>query len=354
MSITIRGDFDGGNPQQRDRIIRLSEKEFIVYPFSEDEDPNYKFRMDLKIQNSAQSARTVSLTVDWQTEKYMEYRDYIYVNRFGGEDWHFHPAKIQKTKSIHDLPVGPGESYLCLHPRYNYEDYLNFVGSIPESGFVEKDLLGLSQEGREIWCFKISDSHDKRKSNILGVARIHPYETSGSYCAEGIIGAYADPTEKMKRVLEKYNIYIVPMISPDGVYHGFGKLTSWAGVDLSKQVEEKDASSVLLKSLIDTIKPSVYMEFHNWMFKDSDGIFYLNAINSYRFIVRMPSQTRYGKNWKPMLRRKIFSFFPTGFKKYCKEKYRSICVCFEYPWFNRDIPAMRKLGASTLSAISRL
>jgi hypothetical protein len=68
----------------------------------------------------------------------------------------------------------------------------------------------------------------------------------------------------------------------------------------------------------------------------------------------MPSQKKYGKVWKPMLRRKLFSLSPLGFKKYCKDRYQSICACVEYPWFLRDINAMKEMGRSTIHAMSKL
>jgi Zinc carboxypeptidase len=354
MSLIIDGNFDGGNPKEKDRIVQNSANEIIVYPFSEDDDPNYKFRLDLKIQNPTQSAKNISLTVDWQTERYMEYRDYIFLKNPLKEEWSFIPGRVAGTKSLIELSLKPGESYLCLHPSYSYEDYLRFIESVQETEVLKKYFLGDSREGRKIWAIKISDPLAPAKENMVVVARVHPYETSGSYCAEGIVESYRHPLAQEMEVLKKYNIYLIPMISPDGVYHGFGKLTSWQGVDLSKNMDGNDPSCVLLKNLIDALKPAVYMEFHNWMFKNTDGIYYLSAMNSYRFIRWMPSQKKYEKVWKPMLHRKILSMSPLGFKKYCKDRYQSICACFEYPWFMRDLQAMKAMGRSTILAISKL
>jgi hypothetical protein len=354
MSIIISGDFDGGNPQQKDRIVRHGEKEFIVYPFSEDDDPNYKFRMDLKVSNTAQSARNVSITVDWQVEKYMELRDFFFLRNPVEEYWHFHPAEVSGTESFMIFQLMPGESYLCLHPKYNFYDYHRFIGSVEETEWIRKRLLGKSREGREIWGFSISDPKKKAPGNLVVVSRVHPYETAGSYCVEGIVEACSQPSDHLKAVLEKYNLHIIPMISPDGVYHGFGKLTSWNGVDLSKNIDMNDPSCGLLKNLIDEVKPDKYLEFHNWMFKDIDGIYFLGAFQSMKFVLGMPSQKKNGKIWKPMLKRKIFSLPSAGFKKYCKENYGSICACLEFPWFGRNIADMKMLGTQTIIALSRV
>jgi hypothetical protein len=111
-------------------------------------------------------------------------------------------------------------------PKYNYDDYLHFIHGLDESETVKKRLLGVSREGREVWMVKISHPERPARKNLLAVARIHPYETSGSYCAEGILDAIRRPSAMAMDILARYNLYIVPMISPDGVFHGYGKLTT--------------------------------------------------------------------------------------------------------------------------------
>jgi hypothetical protein len=354
MPLRIDGDFDGGNPKGEEDIVRQGENGFVVYPFSEDGDPNYKFRLDLKVRNEAPHARKISVTVDWRTHEYMKYRDYVFLKNPGDEAWNFLPGKIDGTKTFLELELKPGESYLCMHPGYNYEDYLKMIESVRKTECMEKFLLGDSREGRKIWAIRISDPRRPARKNMVVVARVHPYETAGSYCAEGIVESFRDPSGYGMEILKRYNVFLLPMISPDGVYHGFGKLTSREGVDLSKNVDGKDASCALLKDLVDGLKPKIYMEFHNWMFKDTDGIYFLNAMNGWRFIRKMPSQKEYGKVWKPILRRRLFPASPFGFKKYCRETYGSLCACFEYPWFSRDIGAMKKMGINTVRAMSAL
>ncbi|MGZ8515803.1 MAG: M14 family zinc carboxypeptidase, partial [Chitinophagaceae bacterium] len=218
----------------------------------------------------------------------------------------------------------------------------------------KKSLLGVSREGREVWMVKIAHPERPARKNLLAVARIHPYETSGSYCAEGILDAFHRPSPITRDMLVRYNLYIVPMISPDGVFHGYGKLTTPGGIDLSKSLDMADASCVLLKALIDEVRPSVYVEFHNWMFKNVDGIYFMNYLQSRKFIRSMPSQDEFEKRWRPILRRKILSTPCFGFKKYCKENFHSVSVCLEYPWFGRSPEHVKTLGMHSIMALSKM
>ena len=350
----IRGDFDGGNPQSGEAILRRGEGEFTIHPFTEDGDPNYKFRMDLKISNTGKESRPISLTVDWETEAYMVHRDYCFLRDPGATGWRYLPAEVKKSCSLLDFPVLPGESYLCLHPKYNYDDYLQYMRGLEESEMVKKRLLGVSSEGREVWMVKISHPERPARKNLLAVARVHPYETSGSYCAEGILDAFRRPSAMTMDILVRYNLYVVPMISPDGVSQGYGKLTTPGGIDLSKTLDMADASCVLLKTVIDEIRPSIYVEFHNWMFKNVDGIYFMNYLQSRKFIRAMPPQEVFEKRWRAILRRKILSTPGFGFKKYCKENYRSVSVCLEYPWFGRSPADVKTLGLQSIVALSKM
>jgi hypothetical protein len=354
MSLRIIGNFDGGNPQSGNAILHRGEGEFTIHPFSEDGDPNYKFRMDLKIFNTGKESRPISLTVDWETDEFMVHRDYCFLREPGAEGWRYIPAEVKKVCSLLNFQILPGESYLCLHPKYNYDDYLHFIHGLDESETVKKRLLGVSREGREVWMVKISHPERPARKNLLAVARIHPYETSGSYCIEGILDSFRRPSAMAMEILIRCNLYIVPMISPDGVFHGYGKLTTPGGVDLSKTVDMADASCVLLKTLIDETRPSVYVEFHNWMFKDVDGIYFMNYLQSRKFIRSMPPQKVFEKRWRPILRRKILSTPCFGFKKYCKENFRSVSVCLEYPWFGRSPEHVKTLGMHSIMALSRM
>jgi len=355
-NIDITGSFDGGNPQDPDAIIQTGANAFTVIPFSEDNDSNYKFRLDLKVINHSSDRIKLHLNIDWQEPRFNHLRNYVYTKHTEDADWSYHRMHVNQTQAMGSIECRAGETYVCLHPKYNYGDYRRFVVGIPESDRIEKEKIGLTSEGRELWGVKInSDGNGKRP--IMMVARVHPYETSGSYCIEGIVDHFSKNLSPFPfHISPIYNlspIYLIPMANPDGVYNGLCKLTRPGGTDLSKTCDFTDSCARLLKSAIDKIQPWIYCEFHNWMWPDRDGIYYLNRLQARRFIRHMPPQDEFKKTWKVFLKKKWFAHPPHGFKRYCREEYNSLCLCVEYPWYLRGIEDMKKLGTHTLDSLSR-
>ena len=358
--ISISGNFDGGNPKDPNNIIQTAPNSFTIIPFSEDNDPNYKFRLDAKIINRSAVTRKVKIHIQWQEDTYNTLRDYVFLKN-AKSDWRYLPAHLNGTESVIELDFPPGETYLCLHPKYNYQDYVDFVSSVPESELIKKTLVGRTAEGRELWMIKLSTKQSPAKKKILLTARIHPYETAGSYCIEGIVDYFTNhnspfktQNSKLKIALSPFTFYLIPMANPDGVFHGLCKKTAITGIDLAKEMNSSEPTWAALKEVIDAVRPHIYCEIHNWMHKDSDGIYFLNWLQAKRFVKNMPSQESFGKRWRTMLRKKLFAISPLGFKKYCKEEFGSTCLCLEYPWFGRTVEDMKKLGIDTLMALTKM
>ena len=354
-SLQITGNFDGGNPKDQNSIIQNAPDTFNIYPYSEDNDPNYKFRLDIKAYNLSLHTRRINLIIDWNEPKFNHLRDYIYIKHETKSDWSYIKAKIDETQTLFSINLLSGETYLCLHPKYSYEDYSKFIQRIPETEFVSKEKIGVTSENRDVWLVKLSDNTAKPKKKIMVVSRIHPYETSGSFCAEGIVDYFLSKgSERLCDVFRDVAIHLLPMANPDGVYHGLCKLTAPDGIDLSKQIDTSDSNSALLLKCIDEVRPDVYCEFHNWMLHEFDGIYFLNWIKAKRFIRNLHSKKLFNKNWEIHLRKIFFSISPHGFKKYCRDKFGSICLCLEYPWRNRNIEDMKKMGIDSLMALTKI
>lgn len=354
--VILTGDFDGGNPKDAEAIVQTGERAFLIRPFSESGDPNYRFRLDVVASNTSCRTETIDLRILWEEPIYQAFRDYLWLKGPNDLDWKFKKGFIDGSSTSLSVELAPGDTYLCMHPKYSYEDYLRFIARVPTDDGVTKELIGRTAEGREIWCLHASLGVRGFHTRVLGVFRVHPYETAGSFCAEGIMECLDAIRRELQRKASEamVDLYLIPMANPDGVFNGYEKLTSVNGVDLSKVIDPSDSSSSAITTAIDRIKPHIYFEFHNWMHKDIDGIYHLNYWQCRKFMRLMPSQAHNRKKWRPMLRRRLFAEVPMGFKKYCRERYGSVVACFEYPWFGRTILDMKKLGADTVVALANM
>ncbi len=351
-TLSITGNFDGGNPKDPGSIVETGPNAFTIIPFSEDNDPNYKFRLDVKVINRSSETQRLDLTIDWQEPKFNYLRNYVYTRNAQDIEWTLHPMAVSSEITYSQIDLQPGENYLCLNPKYNYEDYVNFIHDIPETKILNKEKLGISPENRELWMVKINGNKSKPQKRIMIVSRIHPYETAGSYCMEGIVDYFTktDP-DALSASLRNITIYLMPMANLDGVYNGLCKLTRQEGVDLSKQVDNADPISYMIAKCINKVQPDIYCELHNWMFPDIDGIYFLNWVQARQFKKKISSQKPYKKRWKIFLRKKMFAISPIGFKKYCREKFNSTSFVLEFPWHYRRSSDMKKLGIDALKAL---
>ena len=352
--IHIIGDFDGGNPKDSESIIQNDERDFTIIPYSEDNDPNYKFRLDVQVKNNSEEIRKLHLSIDWMEPQFNHLRNYIYAKHKEEVDWTLYPMSAEDTGTRGDINVKPGVTHLCMHPKYNYKDYLDFIHCIPDDGGIQKIKIGETSEHREIYMIKISACNNKPQKKILIVSRIHPYETAGSYCIEGIINHFLNNFLRFTFHNSPFKIYLIPMANPDGVYKGLCKLSAPDGIDLSREISDSDSTSRLIRKAIDEIKPDIYCEFHNWMLHEYDGIYFLNWLMAKRFIRNLHSKKLFNKNWKIHLRRKVTSVKPHGFKKYCREKFGSICLCLEFPWRDRKIEDIKRIGVDSLMALTKV
>lgn len=354
MTLSITGDFDGGNPRASDSIIQTSQDAFTIFPYSEDGDPNYKFRLEVKVRNPSSKKQKLKLKIEWQDITYQYLRDYVYAKHEKDKNWQYISGDVHNGSTTLHLKVLPGNTYISMHPKYGYNDYLKLVRSIGVNRTIKKEMIGKTAEGRELWLLRIGDHKIQSRKRALLAARVHPYETAGSYCMEGIINYFSNHESPLTFDLSPFTVFLNPMANPDGVFNGLCKKTSVDGIDLAKEIEPSDVTWRVLREAMDSVRPDIYCEIHNWMHKDVDGIYFMNWRHVRRFTSAIPSQERHGKRWKVFLRKKFFSMKPHGFKLYCKEKFGSVCASLEYPWFSRSIEDMRNLGVSTLLALTKI
>ena len=66
-------------------------------------------------------------------------------------------------------------------------------------------------------------------------ARVHPGESSSSYCFEGLLKFLADKSDYRAHLLrKKFHFILVPMLNPDGVYKGMFRWDPVTKQDLNR------------------------------------------------------------------------------------------------------------------------
>lgn len=347
--LNVTGCFEGGNPQEENAISRVSDNVFLVKPFCEDNQLSYKFRLDIAIDNNRTQVNMVNLVIDWDDTTHGQYRDTFYIKEPDSE-WRSVQGTVSKHITHLNFPVLPGRTYLALNPSYNYSQYIELGKKFSSKDGFSKTLLYTTDLGREIYVLTFR-SAGKQPKRILITARTHPYESAGSYCVEGIL----EGITKMgiNNFLNKCELWIVPMVCPDGVADGLCRLNRIGEPDLSRETDVRSDLCRVFMDLIDEVKPSLFLEFHNWMLKNHDGIFYLSAWDMVNTILRMKMRINSSirKPWIKGLDNFVFKRKSSGLKQYATEKFGTKTATVEFPWFNRSPSDIRILGLQTLLSI---
>lgn len=110
---------------------------------------------------------------------------------------------------------------------YSYEETIEAIKTLKKHypQFVETEIVGKSDEGRDLWSLTINNPNTGKAINKPGVyvdGNIHGNEIQATevclYLASYLLTQY-DRNPKIKQILDKNVFYIVPTVNIDGKYH---------------------------------------------------------------------------------------------------------------------------------------
>lgn len=352
-TIKVQTIDDGGNPRDQSSIDQIDFNTFRVTPFSEDNDPNYKFRFEVCASNNSGKNQQLGLQVNWNEPVYNKYRTSLYHRSEAKGRWTHVSMRTEGESTSGNITLPPGISTIASQPSYSYSDNLRFIENIASFKNINVACIGRTAEKRKIHHIVLNDNTASRKKrSIVIICRIHPYETAGSYCAEGIADALIHKNIATIGNIDRYHIHVIPMANPDGVFGGLCKRTAYDGIDMSKHVDQKDLTCSAIISFLDFVRPHIYCEIHNWMLPNVDGIYFLNRFQASRLTRRLPR--RVFKKWEIDFNKIIFAKNPVGLKEFCRDKFNSTAFVVEFPWSGRNTGTMKNIGVHMLKAISYL
>lgn len=364
---------DGGTPRDTNRIERIGPREFRIQASFEEAGPivlrHAVSRLDLICRNDSPRVATVTVHLDLsdngkrtdydnKPEAGMKQRDFIFVQP-PGQDWRQVDGSTERWVATVGFETAPGETKVGLSPWYTYADYLRFVSSLPQSGHLDRKLLGKSDGGREHWELTITDPTVplEKKRKIFWHAREHAYETYSSYAMEGLVEfLLSDAAAEFRR---RYIIVLHPMTNMDGVAQGFEYR---GGYDFPNP--RGTATGRLTFETIDRLRPDFAVAWHNWVApRDRNVVFYTDGEGGkpsarawLRFTQLFPSLRAAGHRWKDEItplrynwegRNPLSEGNP---HQYAMKKYGTRVWGWEMPWWNHSVAEVRASGAAFAKA----
>jgi hypothetical protein len=343
--IVVSTDFEGANPQTPAGVMREGGYSFIIVPTQEEDNPNYKFRMDTLVVNRAAEPRPVTLHIDWRDLTYMEPRHHVFVR--SGEHWERVPGQVSGTFVIIETTVPPGETWVSLNPKYSYSDHLADLKKLRARVGVTVEGIGKTAQGRDTSVISVGAAD---RPVVLIQGGDHPYETTGAYCIDGMLRWALDAGREWQT---KVAMHFVAMSNPDGVAGGWCRLTGPGGVDVCHEVGlSSDPTCTSLRGLYERLRPDVYLNIHGWMYNDLDNFRYQDHEAARYFLPCLLGESG-GPVWRWRIQNPAPERPAVTNTWYIQERYGARSLGFDIAWNRRTDDGMRALGASLLEAACR-
>jgi hypothetical protein len=343
--IVVSTDFEGANPQQCSGVRRQGPADFLIFPSQEEENPNYRFRMDTLIINRAQRPCQVTLRVDWQDPVYMEPRHHLFFR--SGEHWRRVGGEIAGTVVTVLGEVPPGETWVSLNPKYSYSDHLADLRKLRLRPEVAVRTIGKTAQGRDLFAISVAPEAGASRPVVLVEGGNHPYETTGAYCIAGMLSWLLGSGQQWQR---RVAVHLIPLSNPDGVAGGWCRLTGPGGVDICHEFgTSNDPTCVALRGFMEALRPSIYLNLHGWMYNDLDNFRYQDREAAEFFLPCLLGDVG-GPVWRWRLQNSEPEVPAVTNTWYARERFGSRALGFDIAWNRRTDDGMRALGASLLEA----
>ena len=336
--------YPGANPRRASDVEKVAPDRFLIHPWSEDGDGNYKFCLNVEAVNESDAPERVTLLIDWNDIEYMDCRDYVLLGR--GEEWQPVTGEVQGMVAMFELTVPPGDWFLGLHPVYDLEAFADDRRAAVEAGLAER-VFGKSHGGRELVAFSAGE---EGAPAVLVVSRFHPYETAGSFCVSAILKTLADDLAGGGPLTAGHRFVIVPVTNPDGVAAGCCKRARRGGPDLCHEgADSDDPAGRALAGLLAETKPAGYLDLHGWMYREHDGLTFSHQAQRDAFAAALAGDPLFNKEWKGSFSGER-ELVPGDFASRAYHDHGAVSFIISPSWFGRSVPQMREFGRKVLTA----
>lgn len=136
----------------------------------------------------------------------------------------------------HTFDTTASSVYFAYFPPFSYERHLNLVAKCAQSPLATVSSLGQTLDGREIDLIQIGTG----STTVWIIHRQHPGESQAEYYAEGLLTRLLglqtneEIDGNVRQALERFTIYIVPCMCPDGAVRGYLR-TNACGANLNRE-----------------------------------------------------------------------------------------------------------------------
>ncbi|MEM9076479.1 MAG: M14 family metallopeptidase [Bacteroidota bacterium] len=172
-----------------------------------------------------------------------------YYPKLSRDGIHFKPLDSTQFKAINpgegdfginaapefvELKVQVDENPLWISAQelYTSKRVKSWVDSLAISSYIKSYEIGKSHEKRPIHLMEIATASPKKKA-VMIMTRQHPPEVTGFLAMKSFIETISGNSEQAREFRDKFTIFVVPTVNPDGVDNGHWR-HNMGGIDLNR------------------------------------------------------------------------------------------------------------------------
>ncbi len=180
---------------------------------------------------------------------------------------HFDSAGRRVTSATMRLALTKDTLWVSAQELFTSRDFETWASALAKQAFVRKSVLGQSSLGKPVIRMDISEAPPNAPCVII-VSRQHPPEHTGTLALLPFVETLCANTALAKEFRQKYRVFLVPCVNPDGVDAGHWRHNAH-GIDLNRdwfnfnQPETRMIRDALLK-MRDSLKTNFAfgIDFH--------------------------------------------------------------------------------------------
>lgn len=149
-----------------------------------------------------------------------------------GRTWRGMATERVPTNRVRVTLEMPGPSlYVARVEPYRLSDLDALLGRVRGHPLAEVTRIGETAQGRALEIVRVGDPQAARRVFIR--ARSHPWESGGSWVAEGLVERLLGDDDAARAYRARYCVYLLPMANKDGVARGLTRFNA-NGMDLNR------------------------------------------------------------------------------------------------------------------------
>jgi hypothetical protein len=346
--IKVTNGFEGANPSSAEDVQQIEDNAFVIRPYSEDGDGNYKFAMLVRVNNPQDESINARFDIDWQDAEYNSNRDYVLLGR--SDQWRYSPAQIEGAVASASVIVPPGKWDLALQPTFGLDRLRSWQRRFDRQDDLSVSELGRTAQDRPVVALELGPCDAPQNERVAILARLHPYETAGSFAADGALRWLLSAPGR--KAASNWRVSTVLIANPDGVANGLCKRVAAGGPELGHEgYSSDDPTAVTLRHWLDEFKPAVLVDFHGWMYHYQDGFDYIDADLTAQVKRQLETSPDTDRAWKGKDR----SDWPESVSlwSYARHGHGTRSLIYSFGWYGRTVPHIRRIGAAIMTALTR-